>query len=95
MRKIAGWDLQLTPTRTWGLLFLWWGLMLLPSVGLQIAGSQVATVQSEIFLVAVLLVMSLTRGYVVSGPGTWLIRGGRAGRHGAVLVGKMESRATG
>ena len=98
VRKIAGWDLQLTRTRTWGVLFLWWGMMLLLSVGLQIAGSQVATVESEIFSVAVLLVTSLTRGYGVSGPETWLIPGWkrRAGaQYGAVLVGKMESRVTG
>jgi hypothetical protein len=27
VRKIAGWDLQLTRTRIWGVLSPWWGLM--------------------------------------------------------------------
>jgi hypothetical protein len=72
--------------------------MLLLSIGLQIAGSQVATVESEIFSVAVLLVTSLTRGYGLSGPETWLIprwRRRAGAQYGAVLVGKMESRVTG
>ena len=95
VRKIASWDIELTRTHTWGVLFVWWGLTLLVSIALQITGSQVATVESEIFSVLVLLLTALTRGYGVAGPETWLIplwKRREGAQYGAVLVGKMESR---
>ena len=97
-QRICRWDVELVRTRSWKIGLLWWGFCLLMSIGLQIVGSQLATLSSTIFSVAILLSTALARGYGVSGPEEWLIprwKRRMTAAYGARLLGKMESRKTG
>ena len=97
-QRICRWDVELTRTRNWKIGLLWWGFCLLMSIGLQIVGSQLATLSSTIFSVVILLSTALARGYGVSGPEEWLIprwKQRMTAAYGARLLGKMESRKNG
>lgn len=95
VRSICGWDLKLRRTSQWYLGLLWFSLVLLMSIVLQISGLKVTTAGSGIMSIVFLLATSVLRGSGVSGREEWLIprwkRRGNA-NYGARLQGAVSSR---
>jgi hypothetical protein len=95
VESICSWDLCLRRTWAWYTGIIWFTLYLGISIALQIAGSKVATVPSEIMAVAILIVTSVVRGAGVSSSEErmiprWKVREGTC--YGASLLGQMMSR---
>ena len=92
-RAVCSWDLEYARGWKWFAGVVWFGIMLLFSVMLQIAGIKCATIWSEIMGVVLLIVTSVLRGTGISGREEWLIPRWKTRAHyGARLQGVLESR---
>ena len=93
VRAVCSWDIEFSRTWRWFLGTSWFGLMLLCSIVLQVAGIKRATLWSEVLGVVLLLVTSVLRGLGISGREEWLIPRWKSRAHyGATLQGVLESR---
>jgi len=94
--QICRLDLKLVRTRGWYFGMIWSMMFLTIGLGLQIAGSQVGTLGSELMSVLLLLFTSILRGAGLSNAEPrmipkWARRHGSS--YGAILLGQMQSRA--
>lgn len=92
---ICGWKLRLIRTHWWYVGMLWFLSFLGISIVLQIAGSAVSTLSSEVMGVSFLIITSIVRGQGLSGSEErmiprWKMRTGA--EYAVQLVGKMQSR---
>ncbi|CCX30344.1 hypothetical protein FPQ18DRAFT_398856 [Pyronema domesticum] len=97
IRLICSYDLQLIRPRGWYVGMFWGGFLLALSIILQIAGSQSATVGSEIVGIIILISTAVLRGIGLSGPEEWQIprwKKRKNANYGAVMVGLFTSRAS-
>ncbi|KAF3934466.1 hypothetical protein ABW19_dt0202116 [Dactylella cylindrospora] len=95
IREVLSMHLSLSRPLSYKLYMGWFVLFLGISVALQIAGSLVATLYSQILAVIILIVTAVARGWGTSGSESWMIPKymRRAGsKEGAVMLGRMESR---
>jgi hypothetical protein len=95
VRSICEWDLKFTRSKSWMVGMIWFIMLLLLSVILQVAGSSVSTLWSDIVGIVVLLCTSILRGVGISAPEEWQIPRWkrRAGAtYGASLVGALVAR---
>jgi hypothetical protein len=98
VEEVCSLDFRLVRSTLWYVGVLWFGLMLLAGIGLQIAGALAPAFGANLMSLVYLLVTSLLRGAGVSGSEEWMIpkwkRRKDAG-YGAVLVGQLGSRMAG
>ncbi|KAK4166935.1 hypothetical protein QBC43DRAFT_367851 [Cladorrhinum sp. PSN259] len=95
LKLICG--LKMVPSRppAWIAAFVWFVLHLLASIGLQIAGSAVATLGSQLMGFGILVSTSILRGIGIASPEEWMILGFRmrdGSHYGTVLLSKKTSR---
>lgn len=96
LAAICGWNLSLSRKWGWGTAIMWFALHIGTSVALQVAGTRVATMYSQIMGIAVLVLTSVVRGRGVSGPEEWMIprwRMRKGARYAVALQGQIFSRA--
>jgi hypothetical protein len=96
--QICSLDLKLVRTRWWYFGMIWSAVFITIGLGLQIAGSQVGTLGSELMSVLLLLFTSVLRGAGLANTEPrmipkWARRSGSS--YGATLLGQMQSRAAG
>jgi hypothetical protein len=94
--EICSWNL--VPKRRWGwhTSVIWYALHIGTSVALQVAGSRVATVESQILGICILVSTSILRGMGISGPEEWMIPRWKMRKHAAyavILQGQTLSRS--
>jgi hypothetical protein len=95
VHSICQWDLEFARSRTWLFGMVWFIMLLLLSVILQVAGSSVSTLWSDIIGIVVLLVTSILRGVGISAPEEWQIPRWKrrvGATYGATLVGAVVAR---
>ena len=93
VRAVCGWDIEFSRTWRWFVGVLWFGLMMLCSIALQLAGVKCTTLGAEVLGVVLLLVTSVLRGSGISGREEWLIPKWKCrAQYGASLQGVLESR---
>lgn len=95
VKSICRMNIKCVRDGRWIAGMLFYASMLLLSIVLQIGGSAVATVWSEVMVVGILLLTSVCRGYGVAGPEIWQIPSWirRPGAYtGAILVGQRTRR---
>jgi len=94
--EICKWNL--VPKRRWGwhTSVIWYSLHIGTSVALQVAGSRVATVESQILGICILVSTSILRGMGISGPEEWMIPRWKMRKHAGYAValqGQILSRS--
>lgn len=98
VERICNMDIKLVRSHGWYAGIFWFGLSLLASIALQIAGSLAPAFAADLMSLAFLLLTSLARGAGVSGSEEWMIPKWRRRKnttHGAVLIGQFSSRMGG
>lgn len=96
IREICSWNLILTRKWGWHASVLWFALHIGTSVALQVAGSRVATIFSQIMGIGILVSTSILRGMGISGPEEWMIPRWKMRKHASyavVLQGQILSRS--
>jgi hypothetical protein len=95
VKAVCGWNLRLRRKWGWGTSIMWFTLHIGASVALQVAGSKVATVYSQILGIVVLFLTSIVRGRGVSGPEEWMIpkwKMRKNARYAVALQGQVPPR---
>ncbi|KEY63904.1 hypothetical protein S7711_11583 [Stachybotrys chartarum IBT 7711] len=96
VERICTLDIKMVRSWGWMLGVIWFGLMLLAGVTLQIGGTLAPSFPADLASLTFLLLTSLARGAGVSGPEEWMIpkwkRRANA-ENGAILLGQYNARA--
>ncbi|ORY01423.1 hypothetical protein BCR34DRAFT_605919 [Clohesyomyces aquaticus] len=96
VKRVCALKLVITRPPEWYVGIVWFALYLCISIMLQIAGTKVAQIGSQIMSVFILILTSVFRGQGISGPESRMIPSWKAwpgAKYGAALVGKTQSRA--
>jgi hypothetical protein len=96
VESVCSWNLVLKRGWAWHACVVWFALHIGTSVALQVAGSRVSTIYSQILGIAVLVSTSVVRGMGVSGPEKWMIPQWKMRKHATYAValqGQITSRS--